>query len=366
MSGISQRELIQAGIDPAHYFYASRILAGYAEMPEKPEKQLIDTINFIKEKTMTKGRKPASTAVEAVGPQFSGATPPDMAEQERTANQLSSGMEDALALGKAIGRLETAQFYETISHSVMLASFEEAKKSKAYRNLINPKSETYFASLEEFCEVRLGASIRRVQQILNNRNALGQETFDQAQRLGLRQVDYNAIKALPAPKQEIIAQAIAEGTTREEVVTALRELAAQDQREIESLTKENSELKAESEATGKLLEEKNKKLDALAKRKRHSGDPWPEEVADTKADLVTIVSVADEALGKVTAMCIGVEEAMGPLEEGSDAFNAYKTVVHALHEAIERQATLVAALRADFEARLYGHIALDKTHLLAD
>lgn len=249
---------------------------------------------------MSRGRK-VLPATEQQGSEFISKTPASMAEQESRVAATQAAMEDALALGKAIGRIETAEFYETISASIKLAAFDEAKKSKAYLSMVNPETETYFRSLEEFCEVRLGASSRRIRQIADNRNLLRQETFEQSERLGLRQIDYNAIKALPAPKQEIIRQAIAEGSTREEIVQAIQELAAQDQNEIAALNEKVNNLEGTVQATERLLAERTKKLDELTVKKTRVKTEVPDDVlAALRHELAGFATSAEHELaGKV-------------------------------------------------------------------
>lgn len=111
---------------------------------------------------------------------------------------------DFMELGRKLGQMETAAFIGNISDGVLLASYESVKKSKAWKLLKNNKGEI-FPNLEAFCSERLGFSARRLAQVQGNRDTLGIETFEQAERLGLRQRDYNAIKALPAPDQVFAA-----------------------------------------------------------------------------------------------------------------------------------------------------------------
>ncbi|RMX18878.1 hypothetical protein EBQ34_00510 [Vandammella animalimorsus] len=163
-------------------------------------------------------------------------------------------------LGKLVGRIETAALYETISQGVIASSYEKAMKSKAYKHLKNPKSETYFASAAEFCEEVLGVTARRAQQILANRNLIGQEAFEQAERIGLRQTDYKAIKALPAPEQELVRRAVEEAQSKDEVVDLIQELAAR----TASHKAQAEEARAELAAKEQLLADKNSRIDALA------------------------------------------------------------------------------------------------------
>ena len=103
-----------------------------------------------------------------------------------------------LAAGIDIGRLEALDFIAVTANIAALSIYENVKKSKAWRHLRNPQSAVHgnFESLEEFCQVKLGKSYRRLQTIASQRNALGQDAYEQVERLCLREVDYNAIKSL--------------------------------------------------------------------------------------------------------------------------------------------------------------------------
>ena len=190
--------------------------------------------------------------------------------------------DEVLAAGIDIGRLEAMDFVVTVTTSAILAVFENVKKSKAWKHLRNPESGhgAHFESLEQFCEVKLGKSYERLRKVAANRNLIGQEAFEQAERIGLRQVDYNAIKALPAPKQELIKEALAEGATKEYLQRALRELAAADQKEIETLTARAEKAEEAAESAEAQIARKDAKINELDRklnaRKVVAFVDWPE------------------------------------------------------------------------------------------
>ena len=186
-----------------------------------------------------------------------------------------------LAAGIDLGRLEALDFVATVANSAVLPIYENVKKSKAWRFLRNPKSSngSNFESFEQFCEVKLGKTYGRMQHLLANRNLVGQDAFEQAERLGLRQVDYNAIKALPAPDQELVRRAVEEAQSRDEVLDLLQELAARHGAEKQKLTKRledtDGELKASEERRNKLLLEKEQ-LELQVQKKLVAATDWPE------------------------------------------------------------------------------------------
>ena len=191
--------------------------------------------------------------------------------------------DEVLAAGIDIGRLEALDFVVTVTTSAILAVFENVKKSKAWRHLRNPQSGhgAHFESLEQFCEIKLGKSYERLRKVAANRNLIGQEAFEQAERIGLRQVDYNAIKALPAPKQALIKEALAEGATKEDLQRTLRELAAADQKEIETLTARAEKAEEATESAEAQIARKDAKINELDRKlngRKVVGFPdWPDE-----------------------------------------------------------------------------------------
>lgn len=213
---------------------------------------------------------------------------------------LSADLEknEILETGIDLGRIEALDFVATVANSAIIAIYEKVKKSKAWKNIRNLKSGDgrTFESLEEFCEVKLGKSYRRMRELLANRNLIGQEAFEQAEKIGLRQSDYSAIKALPAPKQEIIREALAEGADLETVTSALHRLIEEDQREIDTLTRKVEDIQANLDAQTRLLSDKNAKIDALDKalhKKKIQTVPPEEEGKQIRAEASQIAFAAE-------------------------------------------------------------------------
>lgn len=174
----------------------------------------------------------------------------------------TSETEGLLALGKTVGQLEMATFFGNISDAAVLAAYENIKKSKAWSVLRGADGKP-FPNLDAFCQEKLGYTERRMRQVIGNRAVIGQEAFEQAERIGLRQVDYNAIKALPAPEQELVRRAVEESTSRDEVLDLLQELAARHGQEKQALTRLAEEAQADLAASQELLDKKNARIDKL-------------------------------------------------------------------------------------------------------
>ena len=149
-------------------------------------------------------------------------------ENAQNAGLTNAQADEVFASGADIGRLEAMDFMRTVSESAILSIYENVKKSKAYKHLRNPESAhgAHFDSLEDFCRIKLGKSYARMRELLLNKNTVGLAAFEQAGRIGIQQRDFDAIKALPAPDQELVRRALEDATSREEVLELMQELAS--------------------------------------------------------------------------------------------------------------------------------------------
>lgn len=173
--------------------------------------------------------------------------------------------DEVFASGVDIGRLESMSFLATVAESAALGIYENVKKSKAYLYLRNPESGDgrHFQDLEEFCQVKLGKSYRRMRELLSNKNSVGQAAFEQASRIGLQQRDFNAIKALPAPERELVRRAVEDANSREEVIELLQELASNSAAARANLAAELDDVKKDILTKEELLAERDKKITKL-------------------------------------------------------------------------------------------------------
>ena len=251
--------------------------------------------------------------------------------------------EELLALGKTVGQLEMATFFGNISDAAVLAAYENIKKSKAW-SILRGADGKPFPSLDAFCQAKLGYTERRMRQVIGNRTVIGQEAFEQAERIGLRQVDYNAIKALPAPDQELVRRAVEESKSRDEVLDLLQELAARHGQEKQALTKQVDELKAEADATSQLLADKNKALDkAKAAARRIANAPLEEQVAE---ELAEVNKRFHGALGYVRGdLRLGFQKLFDREQAGDAEPGSYRQVMAGYVKEIEHE---LAVLKGDF------------------
>lgn len=187
--------------------------------------------------------------------------------------------ESILELGAMIGQIQSFDFILNMGNFAIVQIFEKVKKSNAWKNFKSKNNLTY-RNLDEFCEERLGKSYKRLQAMSLNMRILGEDIYEQSEKLGLRQVDYNAIKALPAPDQELIRRAIEEAQSKEDVQQALEQLATQYGGERQAMESKLKDAQEDIEAKTELLDKKNKEIDKLEGKLKRIKKMPPDEALE--------------------------------------------------------------------------------------
>jgi hypothetical protein len=193
---------------------------------------------------------------------------PNLPGLSKAADQVSAAEQtllDGFEAIKALGRMEAAEFMATVATKVTVETYISMKESKKYKTLPFKDENGNWRrcqSLEEYCETHMPLSYRRVRELAANYNAIGAELFEQAERLGFRQRDYNALKALPADDRQIIAQAI-EAEDLDKALDLMQQLAAKHQREKETTEKQLTELTKDLASKDAVIQKRDQKLNEL-------------------------------------------------------------------------------------------------------
>lgn len=182
---------------------------------------------------------------------------------------------DAVIMGsfdviKALGRIEAANLFTTVGDKLIAETALNIRDSKNYKGLPY-QDETgnirHVGDFGEFCKVFLGKSYTRTMELIGNYNQLGPDLYEQAEKLGFRQRDYNALKALPEDDKKIIAQAI-ESEDLDKALDFMQQMAAKHWREKESAAKQLNDLTESAKAKDQVISSKttelNKKDEKLA------------------------------------------------------------------------------------------------------
>lgn len=293
--------------------------------------------------------KPGRKALPDATPVDSQVNHEAIAEAAQASDQylaLQAEKDEVLAAGIDIGRLEALTFITTVGEAAALSIYENVKKSKAWRYLRNPQSSHggNFESLDEFCRVKLGKSYNRLQTIAANRGLIGQDVFEQAEQLGLRQVDYNAIKGLPAPDQELIRRAVEDAQSRDEVLDLLQELAARHAKEKEALTTQVEEAKATLEAKDRVLQTRAEVIGKLEEQVAGRFKPLPGSEARTAQEQALLTDLDEGTSAAFLAMHRTFKAADAALSDSG----AREAIQARARQAIEFMAQQLADMADEF------------------
>lgn len=202
--------------------------------------------------------------------QFTDADTPNQALEEirQENNAVASAdaiVADAEEAFKIIGHIEAAHFMLTVSEKMIAESAIKIKKGKLFKNFtITDEAgiRRRVSNFEEFCQYKLKKSRQRVEELIRNYNLLGPELYEQAERLGFGQRDYNALKALPADDRVLIAQAIEEESL-DKALELMQEMAVKHQNYKETAEKQLTELEATAKSKDAVIQKKDQKLNEL-------------------------------------------------------------------------------------------------------
>lgn len=169
---------------------------------------------------------------------------------------------------RALGRMEALEFSATVADRARVEVYLELKQNKAYRALTIKDSDgnrRRVADLEEFCDHFLGKSAKRIREMAANYHLVGAELYEVSERIGFRNQDYRALKALPADDQEVIKQAI-ETDDRDTILSLMQELAAKHQSEKAALQAEAKEARETAAARDDVIKAKEDTISKLELR----------------------------------------------------------------------------------------------------
>jgi hypothetical protein len=253
-------------------------------------------------------RQPNNTSVE----QFTDADQDNTALVEIRQENNAVAAADAVIMGaeealKMIGRIEASVFMATVAEKMIAETAITLKQSKQYKGLPfidENNNRRQIATFEEFCQYKLGKSRRRVDELVSNYNVLGPELYEQAERLGFRQRDYNALKALPIDDRKLIAQAIEEESL-DRAIDLMQEMAAKHHREKEQTSKQLDELTKSVEAKDSVIkgksEELDKKNEQLARLQLEKTSKVDEVAMPGEYQLMRLQEYSRELTVKITA-----------------------------------------------------------------
>lgn len=269
-------------------------------------------------------------------------------------------------VNQLLGQAQMAGAFEDFSRTVRTSKLAFVKENKLYRALAGKNSphgaENLVGTWEEFCNL-LGRSVDQVDRDIANLRAFGEEALESMSRMGIGYRELRQYRRLPEDQKTALIEAAKTGD-KDSFLDLAEELIAKHTKEKESLQGRVFELEAEAKATEKLLGEKNTRLDQALKELeiKPATTTWPEQFASLNEEIGAFGTVADEVIGKHLMFVDACEAFMDQLP--TEHLGAGKSCIHRIGEAIERLCHLVASLRDQYETRLAGYAAEDKSHIL--
>jgi hypothetical protein len=202
--------------------------------------------------------------------QFTDASQENRAMEDIRAENNAVAAADAVIMGsfdaiKALGRIEAANFFTTVGDKLIAETAIQIRESKKFKGLPYQDADgnlRHVVDFSEFCRQFLGRSYSRVMELIGNYNTLGSDLYEKAEKLGFRQRDYNALKALPSDDRQLIALAIEEENL-DKALDLMQEMASKHQREKEEAHAQIADLKGNREAMERLIKNKNEKINEL-------------------------------------------------------------------------------------------------------
>jgi hypothetical protein len=290
----------------------------------------------------TMARKPTET--ELTEHIVTDADTPDLPALREANNAVAAA--DAVILAgmdamKMVGRIEMADFVATVAEKAIAETYLKIKETKSYKGLPYRKDNgemATVATLDEFCEAYLHKSSRRCRELAANYHLLGPQLYEHAERIGLGQRDYNAIKALPADDQAVIKAAI-EAEDRSRVIDLMQEMAVKHGAEKEQAKQRAAadqatieDLRGSLDASRSRVKEKDEEINALKDKlyaKQRKATPELVEAAalddlhvvtkscvtqvsaELRRAIVAILDIAEGRPGNTAHLRLVAEQALG-------------------------------------------------------
>lgn len=213
---------------------------------------------------MSAGRKPLkhSETIDAEATLDKPAFASAMANMQVTAKQDNQEiLNGVFALGQAVGTALTAKVLGNFCAAAQIHAFEKINKSKSFKYLPikMPDGNCIVAqNIDEFCKLVFGRGYRAMADHKLMLERLGEEAYENANRLGLNRTQLRLLINLPEDARAAVDEAMQAGS-KSEVDTLILSLANR----LDEAKEQVEELKAEQTALEKVSSDKSILIDKL-------------------------------------------------------------------------------------------------------
>mgnify|MGYP001332184629 CR=1 FL=1 len=178
-------------------------------------------------------------------------------------------------LGCQVGAIQMAQVNRQFSATAEIKLFEEIKQSNKFKDLPIRGADGNFCTaenIEDFCRLVFGNGYKAMNEESLTWRALGDSSYEAAQRLGFSRKQLRLIRSLPDAQRTAVAEAIS-AESKSEVVAIIEDLAAQlAQREADV-----TEHLAKAEDDKQLIADKDARINHLNVQLKRIDNAPPEE-----------------------------------------------------------------------------------------
>lgn len=277
----------------------------------------------------------ANTQLQKVPPMSS--NNPDTAlshEQQKAVIQTKEVVAQMEEVMREIGQIEAFDFINKLATVASLKLIQKVKETKSYKGLVYRKESGELATVatfDEFCDLKLGAPRRTVDERLLCLNNFGEEFFEASQKIGLGYRELRKLRQLPADQQQLVIENEAvELGDKDALRELIDDLNAKHLQELKASKGEKAELEQQLKIARQMRDEAqseaNKHKEELASRK-FNPDSWKRDVSQVVTDIATLEGTILQALNKLAALRTKIAES-----DTDDVFAKDTATYHAAME----------------------------------
>ena len=216
---------------------------------------------------------------------------------------------DLCDLAGDVGAIRALDLTSKFVAAATVQIFQRVRESKQINNLpirMLDGSVATATNIDEFCKLVFGKPRTSMVEASETLDALGNDAYELANRLGLNRNALRAARALPPGQLEIVRAAIATGSSKSEVLSVIEDLAMKGQEATATTEDVRAELEAERELSGK----KTQKIEQLKRDKIRINKLPPEEALIELRKEATTIALDSEAsiLGGMRQAFIALSE----------------------------------------------------------
>ncbi len=248
-----------------------------------------------------------------------------------------------------IGRIQVHVASQILHRVAVLKEFELAKNLNDYKGIPYRTASgevRRVADLEEYCQAFLGCSYRALAEDAQNAKTFTEEGFSNGLEMGLTTVQLRDLRKLPEDAQVMLKLAL-QASDKDAVLEILQDVVVRNDKQQTELTKQVANLKADAEATDKVMGGKSAKIDRLEKeihKLRNKAGDWHPRVFEIAMENTRVLGLTMQGLDQLdTLRDVILNEEFG--EQDREAAVEMMAVVYydACNQIMGRLAEVMAA-----------------------